>query len=82
MQMTFANLQEHCESPDHEFWPMDIDIRHCGTTMQARILGHNQVTDLQLLLLAHKHGGQLATFDTGIRELAAGTRYANSVVQI
>jgi predicted nucleic acid-binding protein len=50
--------------------------------MRSRVLGPNQITDLQLLLLAHKHRGQLATLDTGIRELAAGTRYAGSLLQI
>lgn len=50
--------------------------------MRDRILGANQITDVQLLLLAHKHHGQLATLDKGIRELAAGTRYANSVTVI
>ena len=29
---------------------------------------------MQLLMLAHNRGGQLATFDKGIRELAVGTR--------
>ena len=29
---------------------------------------------------AHRHHGQLATFDTGLRELAAGTLYAGSVL--
>lgn len=68
--------------PHHEFWPIDIDLSACDPAMKSRLLGHKQVTDLQLLLLAHKRGGQLATLDTGIRELAAGTRYANSVIQI
>jgi hypothetical protein len=35
---------------------------------------------MQLLLLAHRHRGQLVTFDTGLKELAAGTRYANSLL--
>ncbi len=47
--------------------------------MRSRVIGPNQITDLQLLILAHKHHGQLATLDKGIRELARGTRYANSL---
>lgn len=47
--------------------------------MRARILGPNQITNLQLLVLAHKHHGKLATLDNSILELARGTRYANSL---
>ncbi len=35
---------------------------------------------MQLLLLAHRHRGQLATFDTGLKELAVGTPYVNSLL--
>jgi hypothetical protein len=31
-------------------------------------------------MLPHRHQGQLATFDTGLRELAAGTHYADSLL--
>jgi len=58
------------------------DLRDASELVRTRLLGPNQITDLQLLLLAHKHRGQLATMDTGIRELAANTRYANSVIVI
>jgi predicted nucleic acid-binding protein len=77
-----ARLDSHQLNPDHEFWPIDIDLTVSDSIMKKRLIGLGQVTDLQLLLLAHKHGGQLATLDTGIRELAAGTRYASSVIQI
>ena len=82
MRIALANLDQHCESPHHEFWPNDVDIRNCGESMRARLLGHNQITDLQLLLLAHQNDGQLATLDKGIRELAAGTRYSDAVIQL
>lgn len=59
---------------------MDVDLRELSDSLRSRLIGPNQVTDLQLLLLAHRHRGQLATFDTGIKELAAGTRYANSLL--
>jgi hypothetical protein len=35
---------------------------------------------MQLILMAHRRRGQLATFDKGLGELASGARYANSVV--
>jgi predicted nucleic acid-binding protein len=59
---------------------VDVDLRDLTDSLRARLTGHNQITDLQLLLLAHRHRGQLATFDTGLRELASGTRYANSLL--
>jgi hypothetical protein len=35
---------------------------------------------MKLLLLAWRRGGQLASFDSGIKDLAAGTRYVDSLV--
>jgi hypothetical protein len=35
---------------------------------------------MQLLLLAHHHRGQLVTFDAGMKQLASGTRYADSLL--
>jgi uncharacterized protein len=75
-----AGLEEDCKNHSHEFWPVDVDLRDLTDSLRARLTGHNQITDLQLLLLAHRHRGQLATFDTGLRELASGTRYANSLL--
>jgi len=52
--------------PQHEFWPDDASYLDMPT---AGIIGHRQVTDAYLVLLAGKHGGSLATMD---RALAAG----------
>jgi predicted nucleic acid-binding protein len=52
--------------PRHEFWPDDASYLDMPT---AGIIGHRQVTDAYLVLLAGKHGGSLATMD---RALAAG----------
>jgi toxin-antitoxin system PIN domain toxin len=73
-------LERDCQGPGHEFWPTDIDLRNLSDSQRARLIGPNQIADMQLLLLAHRHRGQLATFDTGLRELASGTRYANSLL--
>lgn len=78
--IALAGLEEDCRGPHHAFWHLDIDLRDLSDIMRARILGHNQITDLQLLLLAHRHRGQLVTLDKGIAELARGTRYANSLL--
>lgn len=77
--IALAGLEEDCRNPNHEYWPVDIDLRELADAMRSRVIGPNQITDLQLLILAHKHHGQLATLDKGIRELARGTRYANSL---
>jgi predicted nucleic acid-binding protein len=37
-----------------------------------KILGHRQVTDLYLLLIAELNHARLVTFDSRIRELAGG----------
>lgn len=75
-----AGLERDCQSPSHEYWPVDADLRELSDSQRSRLIGPNQIADMQLLLLAHRHRGQLATFDKGIKELAAGTRYANSLL--
>jgi len=75
-------LERNCRSPHHEYWPVDVDLSELSDSMRSRLIGLNQITDMQLLMLAHRHRGQLATFDAGIRELAAGTRYANSLLSL
>jgi predicted nucleic acid-binding protein len=59
---------------------MDVDLRDLSDSQRSRLIGPKQIADMQLLLLAHRHRGQLATFDTGLRELASGTRYASSLL--
>ena len=75
-----AGFEKDCQSPHHERWPVEADLRDLSDSIWARLIRLNQITDMQLLMLAHRHKGQLATFDAGIRELAAGTRYANSLL--
>ena len=72
-------LEEDCSKLNHEFWTVEIDFRELSDVMRTRIIGPNQIADLQLLLLAHKHRGQLVTLDKGLHELARGTKYANSL---
>lgn len=82
IQTALDGLARNCQSPNHEFWFVDIDLRELADSQRTRIIGPNQVTDLQLLLLAHHRGGKLATFDSGIRELAAGSPLEKSLVLI
>lgn len=80
VRMALGGLERDCQSPHHEFWPVEIDLRDLSDSQKSRLMGHNQVADMQLLALSHRHKGQLATFDAGIKELASGTRYGSSLL--
>lgn len=56
--------------PRHEFWPDDVSYLDLPTT---GVVGHRQVTDAYLVLLARNHGGSVATLDEGLAALHAGT---------
>lgn len=56
----------------HVFWADDISPVDPLWTPFARVVGYRQITDAHLLALAIRHGGQLATFDRRLAELAAG----------
>jgi toxin-antitoxin system PIN domain toxin len=56
--------------PRHEFWPDDVSYLEMPT---RGILGHRQVTDAYLVLLARKHGASLATMDEGLAAIHPGT---------
>ena len=75
-----AGLERDCQSPGHEYWPVDVDLRDLSDSQRSRLIGPNQIADMQLLLMAQRHRGQLVTFDTGVRELASGTKYAGSLL--
>jgi predicted nucleic acid-binding protein len=80
LRETLAGLERDCSSPLHEYWPIDIDLSDLSDSQRSRVIGPNQITDMQLLMIAHRHRGQLATFDYGIGELAKATGYSNSVL--
>ena len=75
-----AGLERDCMSPQHEYWPVDIDLRSLSDSQRSRLQGPNQIVDMQLLMLAHRHRGRLATLDTGVRELASGTPYSEALL--
>ena len=78
IRQAMAGLERDCQDPNHEYWPVDVDLRDLSDSLRSRLIGANQIADMQLIMLAHRNHGQLATFDTGIRELAAGTRFSGS----
>ena len=56
--------------PRHEFWADDVSYLDMPT---RGIVGHRQVTDAYLVLLARKHGGSVATMDQALAAVHAGT---------
>jgi predicted nucleic acid-binding protein len=56
--------------PRHEFWPDDASYLEMPT---IGIIGHRQVTDAYLVMLAGKHGGSVATMDQALAAVHAGT---------
>ena len=61
-----GRLAEAGASPDHEFWPDDINLLESASIDWSRVLGHRQVTDMYLLALAVSHSGRFVTFDRRI----------------
>lgn len=59
-------LAEAAASPEHEFWPADVNLLADGALEWSRVLGHRQVTDIYLLTLAVRHGGRFVTLDQRI----------------
>ncbi|MHB8167531.1 MAG: TA system VapC family ribonuclease toxin [Sulfuricella sp.] len=76
-----SRLTEAAASPDHEFWPADVNLLRAGVFDWSRVLGHRQVTDVYLLSLAVRHGGRLVTLDRRIApEAVAGASLEHLVV--
>ena len=74
-------LQEACATKVHEFWPDDVSLLDASVADPSRIHGPRQLTDLYLLALATRHGGQFVTFDASISlEAIKGARKADLFV--
>ena len=65
-----ALLRELRRVESHRFWALDRSMVDLPDTILARIQGYRQVTDAVLLATAMEHGGELATFDAGLAQLA------------
>jgi uncharacterized protein len=63
-------LESISSLPRHTFWPDDVSYLEMPT---RGIRGHRQVTDAYLVLLARKHGGELATMDQALAAVHEGT---------
>jgi hypothetical protein len=51
-------LAETCAGSSHEFWPDDVSLLDPRVAYNSRIHGPRQITDVYLLALAVRHGGQ------------------------
>lgn len=67
---------------DHQFWEDDISLVDSKMVAKDRLVGHRQVTDAHLLALAIRHGGRLATFDSGITRIIPNGFEAGDVVAL
>lgn len=61
-----ARLRKFAASGHHHFWADDLSLLDDRLFHVAAARGHRQLTDLYLLALAVRRGGQLATFDRSI----------------
>jgi toxin-antitoxin system PIN domain toxin len=63
-------LESISSLPRHEFWPDDVSYLEMPAT---GIVGHRQVTDAYLAVLARRHAGLLATMDQALAAVHPGT---------
>ncbi|HEX2254858.1 MAG TPA: TA system VapC family ribonuclease toxin [Thermoanaerobaculia bacterium] len=68
-QEAIALLRKITGLPHHVFWRDDVALSRSELIAPQKIVGHRQVTDAHLLAVALAHGGRIATFDRGLREL-------------
>jgi len=74
-------LAEASGSGVHEFWPDDISLLDAQVANAGRIHGPRQITDVYLLALAVRHGGQFVTFDASVsRDAVIGAERAHILV--
>lgn len=59
--------------PGHHFWSEDLPVTQAVEFTQARLAGHQQVTDAYLLGLTVHKKGRIATLDRGMKVLVAGS---------
>ena len=65
-------LAEASASTFPEFWADDISLLDAKVARSVRIHGPRQITDVYLLALAVRHGGQFVTFDASVSREAPG----------
>ncbi len=66
VRAVMERLKEATTSALHAFWPDDVSLLDARVADSARIHGPRQLTDIYLLALAVRHGGQFVTFDASV----------------
>jgi len=65
----------------HEFWPDDISLLDKRVADCTRIHGPRQITDVYLIALAVRRGGQFVTLDKTVsRDAAIGAEKSHVLV--
>jgi toxin-antitoxin system PIN domain toxin len=81
-QEALAMLRRIVGLPHHQFWTDDIEFASSELVAAEKLVGYRQVPDAHLLALALRHGGRLATLDSGVRELVPGGVSADEAVYV
>jgi hypothetical protein len=68
-----ALLAQNLTTPSHRFWTDGLQVPTALRGREAALQGHQQFTDAYLLALALRHAAMVATFDRGLRGLAASS---------
>lgn len=79
---TVALLTEIVALKHHRFWPDSVSIAGAGHGAFERVVSYREVTDAHLIELAMTHGGCLATFDRGARDLVPPGVRAVEIVRL
>jgi len=66
VRAVMERLAEAASGTSHAFWPDDISLLDRKVTDSTRIHGPRQITDVYLLALAVRRGGQFVTLDSSV----------------
>jgi uncharacterized protein len=79
LDQALSLLRTNLNHPLHEFWPDSISVTQSLEHFAQHMGGYKQVTDAYLLSLAIRRKARLATFDSGLKQLAMNLGKASSV---
>jgi toxin-antitoxin system PIN domain toxin len=81
VRAVMERLAEASASSLHEFWPDDFSLLDTQVANCARIHGPRQITDVYLIALAVRRGGQFVTLDTAVsRDAVIGAAKSHVLV--
>jgi toxin-antitoxin system PIN domain toxin len=81
VRAVMERLAEARTTSFHEFWPDDISLLDTQVADCTRIHGPRQITDVYLIALAVRRGGQFVTLDSAVsRDAVLGAAKSNVLV--